>query len=182
MYRRFVVTLCALLLVLPAFGRGRSSSRSSSRSYSSHSRTSSTHARSYTSQSGSHSKPQHVRGYTTKTGKVVHPYNRAYAGTAPKHTTVPRTHYASTRTGSTTHSPSHRSTAKHGKRSAAAKDSFKQSHPCPSTGKRSGACPGYTIDHVNPLACGGADAPSNMQWQTTADAKAKDKWERKGCR
>ncbi len=41
--------------------------------------------------------------------------------------------------------------------------------------------PGYVIDHIVPLACGGADAPSNMQWQTVADAKAKDKWERKGC-
>jgi hypothetical protein len=29
--------------------------------------------------------------------------------------------------------------------------------------------------------CGGADAPSNMQWQTVADAKAKDKTER-ACR
>jgi hypothetical protein len=27
----------------------------------------------------------------------------------------------------------------------------------------------------------GADDPSNMQWQSTAEAKAKDKWERKGC-
>jgi len=32
------------------------------------------------------------------------------------------------------------------------------------------------------LACGGADSPSNMEWQTVADAKAKDKWERIGCR
>ena len=42
--------------------------------------------------------------------------------------------------------------------------------------------PGYVIDHVKPLACGGADAPSNMQWQTVADAKAKDKVERIGCK
>jgi hypothetical protein len=41
--------------------------------------------------------------------------------------------------------------------------------------------PGYVIDHVRPLACGGADAPSNMQWQTRAAATAKDKVERKGC-
>jgi len=41
--------------------------------------------------------------------------------------------------------------------------------------------PGYVVDHVRPLACGGADAPSNMQWQTTAAAKAKDRVERKGC-
>ena len=41
--------------------------------------------------------------------------------------------------------------------------------------------PGYVIDHIVPLACGGADAPSNMQWQPIAAAKAKDKTERVGC-
>jgi|ERR1035437_7884680 hypothetical protein len=63
------------------------------------------------------------------------------------------------------------------KRSRSARESFKRAHPCPSTGKKSGACPGYTIDHIKPLKRGGADAPSNMQWQTRADAKAKDRWE-----
>lgn len=42
--------------------------------------------------------------------------------------------------------------------------------------------PGHVVDHIIPLACGGADAPSNMQWETVADGKAKDKWERKGCK
>jgi hypothetical protein len=42
--------------------------------------------------------------------------------------------------------------------------------------------PGYVIDHIVPLACGGADAPSNMQWQTIAEGKAKDKTERVNCR
>jgi hypothetical protein len=37
------------------------------------------------------------------------------------------------------------------------------------------------IDHIEPLACGGADSPANMQWQTIAEAKKKDKWERQGC-
>ena len=41
--------------------------------------------------------------------------------------------------------------------------------------------PGYVVDHIIPLACGGADAPSNMQWQTVEAAKAKDKVERVGC-
>ena len=41
--------------------------------------------------------------------------------------------------------------------------------------------PGHVVDHRVPLACGGADAPSNMQWQTAAEAKAKDKVERQGC-
>lgn len=40
---------------------------------------------------------------------------------------------------------------------------------------------GHVVDHMVPLACGGADAPSNMQWQTIADARAKDKVERIGC-
>jgi 5-methylcytosine-specific restriction endonuclease McrA len=62
-------------------------------------------------------------------------------------------------------------------RSRTARSCFMQSHPCPSTGKTYGACKGYVIDHVVPLKRGGADAPSNMQWQTTAEAKAKDKIE-----
>ena len=66
-------------------------------------------------------------------------------------------------------------------RSEKAKDAFKYSHPCPSNGHTSGACAGYVIDHIKPLACGGADDPSNMQWQTVEEGKAKDKWERKGC-
>jgi hypothetical protein len=40
---------------------------------------------------------------------------------------------------------------------------------------------GWVVDHIVPLACGGADSPSNMQWQTDAAAKAKDKVERIGC-
>jgi hypothetical protein len=62
-------------------------------------------------------------------------------------------------------------------RSAKAKADFKKGHPCPATGKRSGACPGYVVDHVQPLKRGGQDAPENMQWQTTAAARAKDKSE-----
>ncbi|HQC95198.1 MAG TPA: HNH endonuclease signature motif containing protein [Aquabacterium sp.] len=33
------------------------------------------------------------------------------------------------------------------------------------------------IDHRIALKRGGADSPDNMQWQTTAAAKAKDKTE-----
>jgi hypothetical protein len=33
------------------------------------------------------------------------------------------------------------------------------------------------VDHVRPLKRGGADAPNNMQWQTTQAAKEKDKTE-----
>jgi hypothetical protein len=67
-------------------------------------------------------------------------------------------------------------------RSMAARQEFKNFHPCPSTGQTHGRCPGWIIDHIEALACGGADSPSNMQWQTVQEAKAKDKWERIGCR
>jgi hypothetical protein len=61
-------------------------------------------------------------------------------------------------------------------RSAAARHAFARQ-----TGYPHGR-PGYVIDHIVPLACGGIDAPSNMQWQTVAEAKAKDRTERVGCR
>lgn len=67
-------------------------------------------------------------------------------------------------------------------RSAAQVAAFKRHNPCPSTGLPRGSCPGYVVDHIEPLACGGPDHPTNMQWQTVADAKAKDRWERKTCR
>ena len=65
----------------------------------------------------------------------------------------------------------------HIKRSSKARDDFKKAHPCPGTGKSSGPCKGYVIDHIKPLKRGGADDPSNMQWQTEKAAKEKDKVE-----
>lgn len=41
--------------------------------------------------------------------------------------------------------------------------------------------PRYIIDHIIPLACCGLDDVSNLQWQTIAEAKAKDRIERRGC-
>ena len=67
-------------------------------------------------------------------------------------------------------------------RSQSVKNEFQRQHPCPSTGRTTGACPGYVKDHIVALDCGGPDAVSNMQWQTIAAARAKDRWETKGCR
>jgi hypothetical protein len=49
------------------------------------------------------------------------------------------------------------------------------------TGYRNGR-PGYVVAYRKPLACGGADDISNLQWLTIAEAKAKDKAGRKGCK
>jgi hypothetical protein len=59
---------------------------------------------------------------------------------------------------------------------------FQRSNPCPSTGKRSGACPGYVKDHVRALCDGGSDSVGNMQWQTRGEARAKDRTECKSGR
>src|SRR5438105_4609197 len=50
-------------------------------------------------------------------------------------------------------------------RSALAKQQFMKETGYPKGRK------GYVVDHVVPLECGGADAPSNMQWQTVQEAK-----------
>jgi hypothetical protein len=57
------------------------------------------------------------------------------------------------------------------KRSSTAKEQFERQSGFPH------GRPGYVVDHVVPLAKGGRDAPSNMQWQSKADAKAKDRVE-----
>ena len=62
-------------------------------------------------------------------------------------------------------------------RNPRARNEFKRTHPCPATGKSSGSCPGYVIDHAKPLKRGGADTPANMQWQTEGAAKIKDRTE-----
>ena len=56
---------------------------------------------------------------------------------------------------------------------------FKRAHPCPASGARAGPCPGWILDHVIPLACGGGDAVLNLQWLPTAIWREKSRWERK---
>lgn len=67
-------------------------------------------------------------------------------------------------------------------RSSAQRRAFMKENPCPSTGKRSGSCPGNVVDHRMPICAGGEDHPSNMQWQATTEALRKDADERRLCR
>jgi hypothetical protein len=69
-------------------------------------------------------------------------------------------------------------------RSPAVVHEFKRLHPCPATGAATGSCPGWQVDHVIPLACGGCDAIGNMQWlpvqiKSASGVYAKDRWERR---
>ena len=68
-------------------------------------------------------------------------------------------------------------TGSHHHRDPAVPHDFMKTHPCPANGHTSGPCPGYVRDHVKPLCKGGPDSAGNMQWQSTAEGKAKDKWE-----
>lgn len=61
---------------------------------------------------------------------------------------------------------------------------FRKTWACPSTGNKTGPCPGWAIDHAIPLACGGVDAVYNLQWlpdqiKSSAGAFSKDRFERR---
>jgi len=70
------------------------------------------------------------------------------------------------------------------KRSRAVLRKFQKIHPCPSTGLTTGKCPGWSLDHVYSLACGGVDDIINLQWmpyaiKTCKQPYCKDRYERK---
>ncbi len=67
-------------------------------------------------------------------------------------------------------------------RSAEIRAEFQRLHPCPATGAPRGTCPGWQVDHIEPLKCGGPDTPANMQWLTIEDHKLKTKREARWCR
>ena len=70
------------------------------------------------------------------------------------------------------------------KRSSIVLKHFQAIHPCPSTGLPTGKCPGWSMNHVLPLACGGCDEVSNLQWlpndiKSCVDDHCVDRFERK---
>jgi hypothetical protein len=70
------------------------------------------------------------------------------------------------------------------KRSRSVVTAFRARYACPSTGRHEGACPGWSADHVVPLACGGRDSVTNLQWlpnaiKSGAGTLPKDRWERR---
>ncbi len=165
MNRPLAVAGLVLALVFPAFAvsTGRSGGTH-------HSSSSSTHSKVY------------VKGYYRRDGTYVAPHYRASPGRSagsarPPSTSLPRTPAASRSTSP--HSGGCKTCPRDANgrilRSATARAQFLRR-----TGYPHGR-PGYVVDHIVPLECGGTDSPGNMQWQTAAEAKAKDRTER-NCR
>lgn len=67
-------------------------------------------------------------------------------------------------------------------RSRAVIREFRRTHPCPATGKISGPCPNYVVDHKWPLCARGKDSLENLQWQEKKASLVKDKEEWRICR
>lgn len=59
---------------------------------------------------------------------------------------------------------------------------FQRENPCPVNGAKYGPCPGYVIDHVEPLCAAGPDKRANMQWLTVAAHREKSRVDRARCR
>ena len=119
-----------------------------------------------------------TRNYGGRTNAFHTPRVRTYRPPGPSSLHAPRattTHTYALPHSARVHAPGERNTRGRLERSSAAKSAFERQ-----TG-HAGGWQGHVVDHVVPLACGGADAPSNMQWQTTADGKAKDRVESRGC-
>lgn len=177
-----------------AGGKGSSQSSGKSSSGSSHSSGGSVHVKGYTRKDGTYVSP-HDRslpgtashsGSSSGLGSTSHSSStsKSTSSTLNKTSTAHNSsrHYSNSKStySNSRPAPGYRSSPtyigardSHGRlaRSESAKEAFMRQSGYPH------GRPGYVVDHINPLKRGGADEPSNMQWQTIADAKAKDKWE-----
>lgn len=66
-------------------------------------------------------------------------------------------------------------------RSKAARAEFQRENPCPATGKPRGACPGYEVDHIQPLCAGGEDRAANLQWLLVERHREKTRRDMAAC-
>jgi hypothetical protein len=67
-------------------------------------------------------------------------------------------------------------------RSPGVKAEFRRLQACPITGEHKGPCPGFEIDHIQALVCGGRDEVDNLQWLPVDDHREKTRRDMKGCR
>lgn len=67
-------------------------------------------------------------------------------------------------------------------RSAAEVLAFKRANPCPSTEQRRGTCPGWQVDHIQPLCSGGPGTVANMQWLSVPNHRTKTRQDVLVCR
>lgn len=58
---------------------------------------------------------------------------------------------------------------------------FIKKYACPMTGKHTENCAGWVVGYIKPLCAGGVDRITNMQWQTVATAKRKEREAQKLC-
>jgi len=153
----------SIVVAVTCFALGHVEARSSGHS-SSHSSVSRSYSHSYRSSGSTYR--SHSRSYSHAASHSSHAYHRS----SPAHyrvSTHSHYHAATSRYASGVARDSHGRIA----RSSAPKHAFEAE-----TGFSHGR-PGYVVDHIVPLKRGGADDPSNMQWQTKEAAKAKDRWE-----
>lgn len=68
------------------------------------------------------------------------------------------------------------------KRDKAQVRAFRNEQPCPATGLKRGACPGFEVDHVQSLCSGGADKKENLQWLSKEDHRFKTLVDVRECR
>lgn len=67
-------------------------------------------------------------------------------------------------------------------RSRALRSEFQRLNPCPATGERRGACPGYEVDHIQALCAGGRDELENLAWLAVEAHRDKTRRDVAACR
>jgi hypothetical protein len=69
-------------------------------------------------------------------------------------------------------------------RSRALRAEFMRENPCPATGRTTGPCVGFEVDHHLPLCLGGqaVDTKANLRWITVEAHKSKTRDDVRLCR